>query len=273
MIMIYNNEHLETLLTAFIRNETNRIGISNAVIGLSGGIDSAVAACLTAKALGPEKTTCLIMPYKTSNPDSTKDALTLAGKLNVNHRIIEITGMVDAIAAGCSGEMSNVRLGNIMARVRMILLYDESAAVKGLVIGTGNKTEMLLGYSTIYGDSASAINPVGDLYKTQLRALAAHLDVPAEILTKKPSADLWTGQTDEDELGFTYDEVDRYLFEKVDRRKSPDELLEMGFSRKFSERVDRMIERNQFKRLPPLIAKVSARTVNVDFRYNRDWKT
>lgn len=160
-----------------------------------------------------------------------------------------------------------------MARVRMVLLYDESARQNGLVIGTGNKTEILLGYSTIFGDSASAINPVGDLYKTQLRSLAEHLKVPSEILKKKPSADLWKGQTDEDELGFTYEQVDQYLYQKVDKRKSREALMKMGFKENFMDRVDKLIERSQFKRLPPVIAKVSKRTVNVDFRYNRDWKT
>ena len=166
-----------------------------------------------------------------------------------------------------------MRMGNVMARIRMIMLYDESARCNGLVVGTGNKTEILLGYSTIFGDAACAINPVGDLYKTQLRSLARHLGVPSSILDKKPSADLWKGQTDEGELGFTYEEVDRYLYQKIDLRRSPEALRKSGFRDEFMNKVNRMIERNQFKRLPPLIAKVGKRTVNVDFRYNRDWKT
>ena len=270
----YNNEHLTSLLVGFLKNETARIGLKKAVIGLSGGIDSAVSAYLSAKAIGAKNVTCLIMPYKTSNPDSTKDALTVVKDLKVNHKVIDITKIVDAVADECDGkDISKVRKGNIMARVRMILLYDESAEQNGLVIGTGNKTEILLGYSTIFGDAASAINPVGDLYKTQLRSLAQHLNVPKEILNKKPSADLWKGQTDEDELGFTYEHVDQYLYQKVDKRKSREALLEMGFESGFMDRVDRLIERSQFKRIPPIIAKVSKRTVNIDFRYNRDWKT
>ncbi len=270
----YNNEHLTDLLVGFLKNETNRIGLKKAVIGLSGGIDSAVAAYLSVKAFGPKNVTCLIMPYKTSSPDSTKDALAVVKTLKVNHRVIDITKIVDAIAVECGDDdMSKVRKGNIMARVRMILLYDESAVQNGLVIGTGNKTEILLGYSTIFGDAASAINPVGDLYKTQLRSLAKYLKVPEEIISKKPSADLWKGQTDEDELGFTYDHVDQYLYQRVDKRKSREALIKMGFESGFMDKVDRLIERSQFKRLPPIIAKVSKRTMNIDFRYNRDWKT
>ena len=160
-----------------------------------------------------------------------------------------------------------------MARVRMIYLYDESASQNALVIGTSNKTEVLLGYSTIFGDSASAINPIGDLYKTQLKEFAEYLQIPESIISKKPSADLWEGQTDEDELGFTYEKVDRYLFNKIDERKSEDELRNMGFEDKFMKRVNDLIIKSQFKRVPPLIAKLSNRTVNIDFRYNRDWNT
>lgn len=270
----YNNEHLTSLLVGFLKNETERIGLKKAIIGLSGGIDSAVSAYLSVKALGCKNVTCLIMPYKTSSPDSTEDAMRVVRDLKVNYRVADIADTVDAALMQCEGEdISKVRRGNIMARVRMVLLYDESARQNGLVIGTGNKTEILLGYSTIFGDSASAINPVGDLYKTQLRSLAEHLKVPSEILKKKPSADLWKGQTDEDELGFTYEQVDQYLYQKVDKRKSREALMKMGFKENFMDRVDKLIERSQFKRLPPVIAKVSKRTVNVDFRYNRDWKT
>jgi NAD+ synthase len=155
----------------------------------------------------------------------------------------------------------------------MIVLYDESAKENALVIGTSNKTELLLGYSTLFGDSACAINPLGDLYKTQIFELARHLNVPVEVIDKKPSADLWEGQTDEEEMGITYSMVDKFLFEKVDERRTDEELLKMGFEKSFVEKINRMISRNQFKRLPPLIAKVSNRTVNVDFRYNRDWNT
>lgn len=272
--MELSNDHVEKILCDFIRNETYRIGITKAVIGLSGGIDSAVSAYLSAKALGSENVFCLLMPYKTSSPDSLTDAMKVVKDLKVNYRKIDITGPVDSIVKE-TGEkdISNVRKGNIMARIRMILLYDESAAKNALVIGTSNKSEILLGYSTIFGDSASAINPIGDLYKTQLISLAKYLGVPDEIINKKPSADLWQGQTDENELGFTYEKVDKYLFKKVDERISDEEIRKSGYDDKFMNRVNSLIIRSQFKRLPPLIAKISNRTVNIDFRYNRDWNT
>lgn len=272
--MKLNNGHTEKILTGFLKNEIQRTGIRKAVIGLSGGIDSAVSAVLTVKALGSKNLTCLLMPYKTSSKDSISDAMKVVDILKVNYKKIDITGIVNSFQKSIEdNDISKVRSGNIMARIRMILLYDLSAKQKALVVGTGNKTEILLGYSTLFGDSASALNPVGDLYKTQVIELAKHLGVPESIIRKKPSADLWEGQTDEGEFGFTYDKVDNYLFNKIDERKSDKELLKLGFDKKFMERVNSMVIKNQFKRLPPLIAKISNRTVNIDFRYNRDWNT
>lgn len=272
--MELHNEYVEKILSEFIRNEMYRIGVTKAVIGLSGGIDSAVSAYLAANALGNKNVTCLLMPYKTSSPESLSDAMKIVKNLKVNYKKIDISGIVDSFVKDIKDtKISNVRKGNIMARVRMVLLYDESAAQNALVIGTSNKTEILLGYSTIFGDSASAINPIGDLYKTQLRSLADYLGIPGNIIRKKPSADLWAGQTDEDELGFTYKKVDNYLQHKVEERMSDDELKRSGFDDKFIKRVNSLIIRSQFKRLPPLIAKIANRTVNVDFRYNRDWNT
>jgi NAD+ synthase len=160
-----------------------------------------------------------------------------------------------------------------MARARMIVLYDRSASFNGLVVGTGNKTEILLGYSTIFGDAAAALNPLGDLYKTQVRQLAAALDLPRPILEKAPSADLWVGQTDEGELGFTYARVDQLLFLLVDQRYSRDEAVAAGFEAAFVDRVLDTVRRNQFKRMPPIIAKLSNRTIGYDFLYLRDWGT
>jgi len=272
--MKFQNEYAEKILVDFIKNETSRIGIKKAVIGLSGGIDSAVSTYLTAKALGNKNVTCLLMPCKTSSSNSITDAMLVIKDLDLSYKKIDITHMVDSFTESIKDDgISNIRKGNIMARIRMILLYDESAKQNALVIGTGNKTEILLGYTTIFGDSASALNPVGDLYKTQLRDLANYLGVPQEILDKKPSADLWKGQTDEDELGFTYENVDKYLYMKVEERMSDKELLDAGFDGAFMKRVNTLIIRSQFKRLPPIIAKIANRTVNVDFRYSRDWNT
>jgi NAD+ synthase len=164
-----------------------------------------------------------------------------------------------------------VRRGNVMARMRMIVLYDISAREKALVIGTSNKTELMLGYGTQHGDIACAINPIGDLYKTQVWQIAGAIGVPTSVIDKKPTADLWKGQTDEGELGFSYRDVDQLLFQMVDERRSDEELVQLGFSLEFIRKVRQLLRKNQFKRRPPVIAKVSYRTLNVDFRYVRDW--
>ena len=160
-----------------------------------------------------------------------------------------------------------------MARARMIILYDQSAAFNGLVVGTGNKTEILLGYTTLYGDSACALNPIGDLYKTQVRQLAHGLGVPPVIINKPPSADLWQGQTDEDELGFTYEDVDQLLCLLVDERYTPEDCIAAGFDADFVKTVVERIRRYHFKRIQPPIAKLSKRTIGYDFLYMRDWGT
>lgn len=266
------NQDTVKVLVNFLYNETTRFGIKRLVVGLSGGIDSTVAAYLAVKALGKRNVLGILMPYKTSSADSVKDALTVVKALGIKSMIINLTGAVDALAENDPDILKNkVRFGNIMARMRMICLYDQSNEFKALVLGTGNKTEILLGYSTLYGDSASAINPLGDLYKTQVWQLAELLKCPKEIIKKKPSADLWKGQTDEGELGFTYKEADELLYYMIDQRYNDEELIDLGFKPQFIQVVKRLIQRNQFKRVPPVIAKLSNRTVNIDFRYNRDW--
>ena len=255
--MKLNNEIVEKNLVEFIRNETNKIGIKKGVIGLSGGIDSAVSAYLTAKALGSDNVLGVLMPYKTSSNDSIEDANRIVENLNIKSKTVKITEMVDSyLDKEENKDMSDIRKGNVMARVRMIILYDESARENALVIGTGNKTEILLGYTTLFGDSACAINPVGDLYKTQLRELARFMGVPDEIVNKKPSADLWVGQTDEGELGYSYEEIDKYLYQMLDEKKSTEELIKAGFDLSFMQCINDMISKNEFKRLPPVIAKI-----------------
>lgn len=267
-----NTDVAHIILTGFIKSEVTRVGYSRAIIGLSGGIDSALACVLAVEALGAENVLAVRMPYKTSSPDSLAHADLLIEQLGIPSLTVDITDMVEPLFARDPG-ITNLRKGNIMARERMIVLYDQTEVFKGLVIGTSNKTEILLGYSTQFGDAASAMNPLGDLYKTQLRQLARAVNVPAVILDKAPSADLWAGQTDEGELGFSYETVDQLLYLLIDQRYSPEECVEAGFDIKFVSSVTRRIQRSQFKRMTPPIAKLSNRTVGYDFLYLRDWGT
>ncbi|MEW6083747.1 MAG: NAD+ synthase [Chloroflexota bacterium] len=267
-----NTDVARQILTGFVKSEVTRVGYARAVIGLSGGIDSALSCVLAVEALGRENVLAVRMPYKSSNPDSLAHAELLIEQLKIPSKTIEITEMVEPLFDK-DANITKLRKGNIMARERMIVLYDQSEVFKGLVIGTSNKTEILLGYSTQFGDSASAINPIGDLYKTQIRQLARALNIPAPVLDKAPSADLWEGQTDECELGFTYEKVDQLLYLLIDQRYSPHECVEAGFDEKFVNVVVKRIQRTQYKRMQPPIAKLSNRTIGYDFLYLRDWGT
>ena len=267
-----NTDLVHSILTGFIKTEVTRMGLGRAVIALSGGIDSALSCYLAAEALGAHNVLAVRLPYRTSSTDSLEDAQRVIDATGVQALTIPITDMVDPLLNRFP-EMNNIRRGNIMARQRMVCIYDQSAAFGGLVIGTGNKTEILLGYTTLFGDSACAINPIGDLYKTQVRQLSSALELPDSILAKVPSADLWLGQTDEGELGYTYAEVDRLLYLLVDERYRPAECVEAGFAESFVNSVVERIRRNQFKRILPPIAKLSNRTIGYDFLYLRDWGT
>lgn len=258
------------MLTGFIADAIGKARMQRAVIGLSGGIDSALSAYLSAEALGAENVLAVRMPYRTSAQDSLDDAERVITALGIQSLTVEITAMADALFARFP-DMTPTRRGNIMARLRMTILYDQSAAFGGLVMGTSNKTEMLLGYSTVYGDSGVALQPIGDLYKTQVRQLAAALGVPHTVQTKPPSADLWEGQTDEGELGFTYAEVDKLLYLLVDERYTIAEAAEEGFDRAFVEKVWQRVKVNHYKRTMPNIAKLSRRTIGHDFLYLRDY--
>jgi NAD+ synthase len=267
-----NTDLAREILSGFIKSEITRIGMSRAVIGLSGGIDSALSLALAVDALGKDNVLAVRMPYKASSKDSLDHAQLLIDQLGVPSKTIEITDMVEPLFK-LNPDMSKLRKGNIMARERMIVIYDQSEVFKGLVVGTSNKTEILLGYSTLFGDSANALNPIGDLYKTQVRQLSRAMNIPSPIVDKPPSADLWEDQTDEGELGFTYAEADRLLYLLVDQRYSPQEAIEAGFDEKFVHAVTTRIRRNQFKRMLPPIAKISNRTIGYDFLYLRDWGT
>ena len=267
-----NTSLARQILTGFVKSEITRTGFTKAVIGLSGGIDSALSCYLAAEALGPQNVLAIRMPYKSSSQESLDHAQLVIDDLGVQSLTIPITPMVQPYLDANPG-ISSFRAGNIMARQRMIVLYDHSADFNGLVVGTSNKTEILLGYSTLFGDSACALNPIGDLYKTQIRQLSRAIGVPEVIVAKPPTADLWLGQTDEGELGFTYADVDPLLYLLVDERFTPQECVDAGFEEGFVNKVVDRIRRNQFKRILPPVAKLSHRTIGYDFLYLRDWGT
>jgi NAD+ synthase len=256
------------VIGAFIRGQLRQAGFEKAVLGLSGGIDSALVAYLVAEAIGAEKLLCVSMPYRTSSEASRTDAVSVVQALGVAFETVDISPMVDGYFAS-EPDAAPLRRGNFMARQRMAVLYDRSVTWRGLVVGTGNKTESLIGYTTLFGDSACAFNPIGDLYKSQVRQLSADIGVPEAIIRKAPSADLWPGQTDETEAGFSYPELDRLLFWRIDMRRSVEELVAKGFDRSMVERVDRMVAGAEFKRQVPPIAKLGPRTAGVDYLYPR----
>jgi NAD+ synthase len=262
----------EFVLTRFLQNEVGKAGFSRIVLGVSGGIDSAVSCFLSAKALGAENVLALRMPYRTSSSESLTHADLVIEALGVQSETVEISGITDALFEA-TPDITPHRKGNVMARARMMVVYDRSAAWNGLVIGTSNKTELMLGYGTIFGDLASAVNPIGDLYKTQVRQLARAMNVPDVIITKAPSADLIPGQTDESDFGFTYQEVDQLLYMLLDERYSVAEAVAAGFEHTFVTKVLAMVQRAHYKRSLPIIPKISDRSITHDFRYLRDWGT
>lgn len=265
-----NLKETEEILVNFLREEVHKVGFKKVILGLSGGIDSALVAFLAAKAFGPENVYTVMMPYKTSSKESIEHAELVVKKTGINTKKVEITPMVDAYFA-MNEDMTSLRKGNVMARTRMCVLFDNSAKEGALVLGTSNKTEILLGYSTQFGDSASAINPIGDLYKAQVWALSEYMGVPQEVIKKKPSADLWEGQTDEQELGFSYQMADEILYYLVEERLSPKEIVSLGYEEEIVETVVRKIKINQYKRKLPVIANISKRGMGSNFKYPRDW--
>jgi NAD+ synthase len=244
---------IHSFLVNFLKEQLSKSGFKKAVIGLSGGVDSAVSLFLAVEALGKDNVLAVMMPYKTSSPESIEHAQQIIKQLGVRNILVDITPMAKEFKK-LLPDIDRVRLGNVLARLRMITLYDYSAKENALVMGTSNKTEILLGYGTLFGDTACAINPLGDLYKTQVWELAKEIGVPANIVDKTPSADLWAGQTDEDELGFSYNDVDKLFVEMIDNARSDNELFDLGFDKGFVVKVRTRIRTNEFKRRLPVIA-------------------
>jgi NAD+ synthase len=258
------------LLRGFIADGVRKVGFERVVVGLSGGVDSSLVTALAVSSLGAANVTAIFMPYRTSDPQSAIDAYAVCQLLDIEPMTVDISAQVDDYFERFP-DADRTRRGNKMARERMSILYDHSMAEQALVLGTSNKTELLLGYGTLFGDMASALNPIGDLYKTQVFALARSLDLPQSVLTKPPSADLWAGQSDEEELGIRYAVVDHILHLLVDQRRSKSEVIALGFDPVDVDGVARRVQGSQYKRRPPVIAKLSSRTIDREFRYPRDW--
>ena len=250
-----NLKEVHNELVEFLRENFKKVGFSKAVLGLSGGIDSALVAYLLRDALGKENVLAIMMPYKSSNPDSLNHAKLVIEDLKINSKTIEITDMIDAYFKN-EKEATSLRMGNKMARERMSILFDYSSKENALVVGTSNKTEIYLGYSTQFGDAACALNPIGDLYKTNIWDLSRYLKIPNELIEKKPSADLWEGQTDEQEMGLTYKEADQVLYRMLEENKTVKEILAEGFSKDLVDNILKRMNRSEYKRRMPLIAKI-----------------
>lgn len=253
-------------LTGFLEQEVHKTGLKKVVVGLSGGIDSAVVAVLAHLAF-KDHLLCVKMPSHYSSQSSLEDADELCSVFGLRSEVHSIEAMLRAYE---TPDMSPLRIGNLSARLRMATLFDLSARDGALVLGTSNKSELMLGYGTLYGDLASAINPIGDLYKTEVFELARYLKIPDTIISKPPSADLWAGQSDEAEIGYSYAELDRVLKRYVEERHTREEIIADGENPQLVDMIIERIYKNQFKRRMPIIAKVTSRTVNIDFNYPRD---
>jgi len=268
--LLLNAELAADALAHFLRDGVAGAGAKGLVVGLSGGVDSALAAALATRAIGAERVHALFLPYRESNPASTDDAVAVAEKLGLPLRAIDITPQIDTYFAGEEPDADRVRRGNKMARERMSILYDQAKKLGCLVLGTSNKTEILLGYSTVFGDNASSLNPNGDLWKCQVWQLAGHLGIPARVLEKKPSADLWPGQTSEGELGFDYRIADEVLYLFFELGLLPEEIVERGYPEEIVAEIVRRERTQRFKRRLMLVARLSNSAVNLDREIPRD---
>ena len=256
-------------IRTFLKDYVDRVGIKKAVVGLSGGIDSTVTAYLTAEVFGKDNLLGIIMPSKANTNLDTDHGLLVAKKLRIRHKIIPIQDMVDAFERNTGTKtIDRISRGNIMARCRMILLYFWANIEKAVVLGTSDKTEILLGYFTKFGDGGSDIMVIPSLYKTQVRKMAEYLGVPPEIIKKAPSAGLWTGQTAEGEIGIKYDDLDFILYHLLEKRYSPEEIItKLGIVRGDVEKVIHMVRNSEHKRQTPRYPKIGPREINWDYRY------
>jgi len=259
---------IENYLHHFLDNEVRKTGLNRVVLGLSGGLDSAVVAVLAQKVFGDDLL-CVKMPSQYSSQNSLDDADELCRDFSLHVETASIAPMLQ-IYEESNPDMSNLRKGNLSSRLRMTTLFDISARESALVLGTSNKSELMLGYGTLYGDLSSAVNPIGDLYKSEVFEFAEYLGVSRCIIDKPPSADLWDGQSDEADLGYTYAELDYAMKLYVEDRLSKEEIVKRGCDEKMLDMIVKRIFANQFKRKMPIIAKLTSRTINHDFNYPRD---
>jgi NAD+ synthase len=257
-------------LADFLRDGVENARASGLVLGLSGGIDSALAAGLAVRALGTERVHAFFLPYRTSDPQSGIDAAAVAARFGLALTTFDITPQVDAYFERVDPGADRVRRGNKMARERMSILFDQSKKLGALVTGTSNKSEILLGYSTVFGDNASSLNPIGDLYKQQIWQLSRFLGVPDSVVAKKPSADLWPGQTSETELGFEYAMADEVLYLMFDQGLTAEEVVDRGYPESVVGRIVQLERANRFKRRLMLIARLSGSAINLDREIPRD---
>lgn len=253
-----NYKNIKQQMIDFLKNETSKIGINRVTVGLSGGLDSAVVALL-AKEVFQDNMSVVLMPSQFSSKESILDAKELCKKFDINYEIVDISPMVKGYFNNID-DATPLRIGNFSARVRMSVLYDISARDNSLVIGTSNRSEILLGYGTLYGDTACAINPIGQIYKSDLFEFAKYIGVTDTIINKKPSADLWEGQSDEDELGYSYKEMDSVLKLMIDEKLTKEQLLKKDIEEKLIDMLDYRVKSNLFKGKLPTIA-------NINFNY------
>jgi len=255
---------LAETLEKFIAEELRASGLAGYVVGLSGGVDSAVSAALAAAAVGRERVLALGLPGPTSAPESTRDAREVAETFGLRFETVDLSASAELLAGTLGARGDRVRFGNLLARLRMVALFDRARTVPALVLGTSNKSEILLGYSTLFGDAAASVQPLGDVWKTHIFELARALGVPQTVVTKAPTADLWPGQTDAGELGFDYPTVDPVLYWHHEGGMGREELVAAGFPPTLVDGALGAYRRNRFKWRPTVVARVSASCMNVD---------